>query len=245
MESQPSSNTGPGTQIADGPFSVESNDFRLAMTPTLKVLTEPTTTVTLISGDDTRQPVVSSVAATKESDAIAWTPQMISFSVHGNGVTTTAGVAERLPDLPVLTGINLAISVPAKSVTVPDEPDEPTATMISGRVEVSNGNGIGGFATLIGRHLKNEGVRVSRITNHSSYRVERSYIECRPDWNDAAQALRARLGPHVLLRQVDAQRPGTDMRVVLGRDSFVQIAKQPKPKSQEKQQPLLLTLLTM
>jgi Tfp pilus assembly protein PilF len=218
VENQPSRDAGSGTLIAEGPTPVEPQELRLAMTPTLKVLTEPTTTVTLVAADETWHPVVSPVSTTKGPDVMPWTLPKRSVSEDGDEATTDARTAE------------------------------PAAVATSARVEISNGNGVGGFATRVSRHLRQEGVRVSRITNYSSYRVERSYIECGLEWNSAAHALRDRLGAHFALRATTEQRLDADIRVVLGRDSILQVAKRqanPKgPNEAHKPEPLLLTLLT-
>jgi Tfp pilus assembly protein PilF len=212
-ESQPSQHAERGPMLAELAVSAERADLRLTMTPTLKVLTEPATMAALAAAEDSSPPVVVQIAAVQGPEVVPWTPQTTSHSSQGYLETRVA------------------------------QSDDTAAAPTSGRVEVSNGNGIGGFATLVGRELRKEGVRVSRITNHDSFRVERSYIECRPEWNAAAQVLRDRLGPHVALREIEGQRRGTDIRVVLGRDSYVHLAKQPASKPLDKQQPLLLTLL--
>lgn len=91
------------------------------------------------------------------------------------------------------------------------------------RVEVANGNGISGFAKRFRAVLDGEGVRVVRTTNFSSFAVPATIIEYQPGFADAAQTLKNHIGRPVALREATAGRPGTDLRVILGRDWRLQV----------------------
>lgn len=91
------------------------------------------------------------------------------------------------------------------------------------RVEVANGNGISGFAKRFRVALDGEGIKVVRTTNFSSFAVPSTIIEYQPGFADAAQALKAHIGRPMAIREATAGRPGTDLRVILGRDWRLQV----------------------
>jgi len=194
-ESQPSQDAGSETSLAvaaPASAAAEPDALRLTMTPTLKLLTEPTNPAAVVVVEAPTQAPVEVQPAT----------------------VTMAAVRE----------------------------PETAVPPVLGRIEVSNGNGITRFATRLGKQLRSEGVRVSRITNNNSYQVQRSYIEYRPEWSDAAYALRDRLGMQVAVQEAKADRRGTDVRLVLGRDSVPHLASLlTPPESPDTAKPLLLT----
>lgn len=95
--------------------------------------------------------------------------------------------------------------------------------MPQARIEVTNGNGISGFAKRFRALLDGEGVRVVRTTNFSSFAVPTTIIEYQPGFADAAQVLKTYIGRPVGLQEATAGRPGTDLRVILGRDWRLQV----------------------
>jgi tetratricopeptide (TPR) repeat protein len=92
------------------------------------------------------------------------------------------------------------------------------AAMLPARLEVSNGNGVTGFAAGIRMHLKMLGVGVSRLSNFVHFRVLQTVIEYRPGYAAQAEALQARIGKPAVLREAKTDRAGTDIRVILGSD---------------------------
>lgn len=89
------------------------------------------------------------------------------------------------------------------------------------RIEVSNGNGVNGFASRVRALLKGDGFGVSRMTNFTQFTVRRTVIEYRGGFVDAAMSLKNRLGSQVLLREAKQDRPGTDVRLILGTDRLL------------------------
>lgn len=89
------------------------------------------------------------------------------------------------------------------------------------RIEVSNGNGVNGFASRVRAQLKGDGFGVSRMTNFTQFTVRRTVIEYRGGFADAAMSLMNRLGHQVILREAKYERPGTDLRLILGTDRLV------------------------
>ncbi|HJW24932.1 MAG TPA: tetratricopeptide repeat protein [Rhodocyclaceae bacterium] len=90
--------------------------------------------------------------------------------------------------------------------------------MPKARIEVSNGNGVTGFARRIRSQLENDGVKVARMTNYPSFNVAQTIIEYREGYAWAAQALQDQLGKPAAVSATHGSRPGTDVRVILGRD---------------------------
>lgn len=92
------------------------------------------------------------------------------------------------------------------------------AALPPARLEVSNGNGVTGFAAGVRMHLKMLGVGVSRLTNFVHFRVFQTVIEYRPGFVAQAEALRAKIGRPSVLREAKSERAGTDIRVIVGAD---------------------------
>lgn len=86
------------------------------------------------------------------------------------------------------------------------------------RLEVSNGNGVRHFATRFSVMLRKLGQPVARLTNYTSFDVPATVIEYRAGFGAAAGALNERFHLGASLQEVDGVRPGTDVRVILGRD---------------------------
>jgi hypothetical protein len=86
------------------------------------------------------------------------------------------------------------------------------------RLEVSNGNGVRHFAVRFSTMLRQAGQPVARITNHKSFDAQATVIEYRSGYAAAADALNARFRLGAALQESGADRPGTDVRVILGHD---------------------------
>lgn len=149
------------------------------------------------------------------------TMRMVEVQAHilpwGAAAQTGVVAAERLP---AARQEPLPVAAAVRAVRVGQAVLNP---MPQARVEVANGNGIGGFAKRFRALLDSEGVRVVRTTNFSSFAVPATIIEYQPGFADAAQVLKAYIGRPVGLREATAGRPGTDLRVILGRDWRLQV----------------------
>lgn len=86
------------------------------------------------------------------------------------------------------------------------------------RLEVSNGNGVRHFATRFSAMLRKAGQPVARITNHRSFDARATVIEYRSGYAAAADALNAHFRLGASLQELGADRLGTDVRVILGKD---------------------------
>lgn len=88
------------------------------------------------------------------------------------------------------------------------------------RIEVSNGNGVGGFARKVSTQLRSNKLLVTRITNHASFSLDQTEIQFAPRHEDAARALASRFNLTGRLVATPQARPGVDIRIVLGRDAI-------------------------
>lgn len=86
------------------------------------------------------------------------------------------------------------------------------------RFEVSNGNGVTGFAKRFAALLRSDNVPVGRITNYHTYALKASLVEFQPGYESAARALIARANLKAQVLPATTARPGSDVRIVLGRD---------------------------
>lgn len=149
------------------------------------------------------------------------TMRMVEVQAHilpwGAAAQTGVVAAERLP---AARPEQLPVAAAVRAVRVGQAVVNP---MPQARVEVANGNGISGFAKRFRALLDGEGVRVVRTTNFSSFAVPATIIEYQPGFADAAQILKTYIGRPVALREATAGRPGTDLRLILGRDWRLQV----------------------
>lgn len=100
-----------------------------------------------------------------------------------------------------------------------DTPDR-NPTMPTARLEVSNGNGVARFARTFSARLKDKKISVSRITNLGSFALKTTVIEYQPGYEEAARALQERAKLSARLIPAIRSRPGSDIRIVLGRDAL-------------------------
>ncbi|MDR3409625.1 MAG: tetratricopeptide repeat protein [Formivibrio sp.] len=94
------------------------------------------------------------------------------------------------------------------------------------RLEVSNGNGITGFARKVSGFLVNQGYRSARLTNQKPFQVSISQIQYRPGFRDAAQNLKSSLPPepNLELVQTNTLRADIQARILLGKDMSRNVA---------------------
>ena len=88
------------------------------------------------------------------------------------------------------------------------------------RLEVSNANGVSRFATQFSAKLRSDDIPVARITNFSSSQLKQTVIEYQPGYEDQARELVNRARLSVRLIPAIRARPGSDIRIVLGRDAL-------------------------
>ncbi|MGE5472167.1 MAG: tetratricopeptide repeat protein [Bacteroidota bacterium] len=130
--------------------------------------------------------------------------------------------AVTLTETPVPAASRHALASPVvramKVLMHPSLPVFRQAPAMPARVEVSNGNGVTGYAALVRTQLRSEGFGVTRMTNFRSFNIPYSIIEYRSGFADAARALKDSLGRNALLRETEVERAGTDVRLIIGRD---------------------------
>jgi tetratricopeptide (TPR) repeat protein len=92
------------------------------------------------------------------------------------------------------------------------------------RLEVSNGNGVTGFAKRMSEILVRQGIPVHSLTNHLPYEQLRTEIQYRDGFEQEAVQLKARLGGSAVVAHSKTLRPHIDLRVLLGQDITTRIA---------------------
>jgi tetratricopeptide (TPR) repeat protein len=96
----------------------------------------------------------------------------------------------------------------------------PAAGQRRARLEISNGNGLNGYARRVGIALSRLGWAGGRLTNALPYRQAATEIHYREGYAEEAIRLAASLKPGVLVIRDDALAAQVDMRLVLGRDAW-------------------------
>ncbi|MCB1916428.1 MAG: tetratricopeptide repeat protein [Rhodocyclaceae bacterium] len=92
------------------------------------------------------------------------------------------------------------------------------AVTIDARLEISNANGVRHFASEVGARLKSAGLDVRRVNNYETFALAESKVEYRRGYEDQARALASRLGLDVAVVRGEAERWGSDVRLILGAD---------------------------
>jgi hypothetical protein len=92
------------------------------------------------------------------------------------------------------------------------------------RLEVSNGNGVTGFAKMVSRYLDKQGYPTARLTNQKPFQVKVTQIQYRPGFRDEALRLKASLPTDTTLVQSDTLRRDIQARLLLGKDVRTQVA---------------------
>lgn len=123
----------------------------------------------------------------------------------------------------------LLIAKAEPTVPPPERTPEPASTLRPTRspdvdfssvaVEISNANGVGGFARKLGAQLRADHIPVRRITNHTTFLLKETAVEYQPGYQEAANALIRRLQLDVLPIPAERPRERSDVRILLGRDA--------------------------
>jgi Tfp pilus assembly protein PilF len=86
------------------------------------------------------------------------------------------------------------------------------------RVEVSNGNGVNGFARRIGKFLKSQGYLPTRLTNQKNYNVLNTQIQYRIGYQSEAKLVQSKFSHAFELVERNDMRPDISIRILLGKD---------------------------
>ena len=92
------------------------------------------------------------------------------------------------------------------------------------RLEVSNGNGLNGYARRVAAALNELGWNTARLINHPPYQQRVTELQYREGYAAEASRLAASLRPGVLIVRNDALPAQADVRLVLGRDLWTPAA---------------------
>lgn len=92
------------------------------------------------------------------------------------------------------------------------------------RLEVSNGNGITGFARRVSLHLTRQGIPVHSLTNHVPYQQATTEIQYIAGFEKEAERIMTSLRGYAIVTRADSTRNHTELRVVLGKDLTARLA---------------------
>lgn len=95
----------------------------------------------------------------------------------------------------------------------------PIPSGLAARIEVSNGNGVTGMARAMGTELRQDGLKVTRITNARPFDKVHTVIVFSRQFEGQAMALARALPTAPTLVAGDVGHRGVDLRVVLGADA--------------------------
>ena len=128
-----------------------------------------------------------------------------------NAVALPAVAPAAAPNAATLPGTAPASSSHADADTAP--PARPP------RIEVSNGNGIAGFAKAVQGWLVQQGWATKRLTNQRPYQQAQTIVHYRQGFEASARRLAEDLPATVEVGPSSELRSEVDVRVVLGRDA--------------------------
>jgi hypothetical protein len=102
--------------------------------------------------------------------------------------------------------------------SVPEPAPQVAPAKVSIRLELSNGNGIGGAAARLKEWLTAEGLPVERLTNQRPFDQQHTLIQYRAGHQEAAMRVAQALHATTQLGTVPSTGLKSDVRVVLGHD---------------------------
>lgn len=178
-------------------------------------------TVTLVQSNEVQvQEVASPVAADIRPADNA--EERIGERIEGGQFVLVSGSRETAN---LTEPLKIAKAEPTRVVPLPAKNSVPAGepgTNISGiNVEISNANGVGGFARKFGARLREDGIPVTRITNYDSFMLKGTIIEYQPGYEDAARTLMLRTRLDASLVPAKGPRARSDVRILLGRNASV------------------------
>ena len=92
------------------------------------------------------------------------------------------------------------------------------------RLEVSNGNGVTGFAKRMSEILVRHGIPVHSLTNQLPFKQLATEIQYRDGFEQEANQLKTRLGGNAMVARSNTLRSHIDVRVLLGHDITTRIS---------------------
>ena len=131
------------------------------------------------------------------------------------------GLAQLIVVGPNVYELRFASAHRARAADLPAE-NHGAAKSADGRalaLEVSNGNGIGGFARRTSAYLQRQGYPAARLTNQRPFGQTATEIQYRGGFQLEAQELRTALAGKPIIVESSQLRAGVEVRLVLGRDA--------------------------
>ena len=136
----------------------------------------------------------------------------------------SAAVAEKMAQVQAAAPA-AGMAPAAPMLPVPEASSPPHATQATpgigarARLEISNGNGVGGMARSTSRQLQSEGYARPRLTNAPNFRLRTTEIQYRPGFEPQARALQGLLRQGVPIAESSRLRHDVQVRLTLGKDA--------------------------
>lgn len=164
-------------------------------------------------------------SATKETLQIAseqsLSPKLelaLETPTQADGGTPTPAKSADSPTVEVTPNVGTIEIHEEKSVNALEK-NESQSLLSDVRVEVSNGNGVVGFARKFSAQLRADEITVTRITNHRPYSVTKTDIHYDPRFEDAARTLMQQFKLTGRIVATQTPRARANIRIVLGQDA--------------------------
>lgn len=149
-------------------------------------------------------PAASSIATPSALAAPAALPEGLPVSARDAGGPVDPLAGRATPSTP-------AAGVPSAA--------EAVRTGAKPRLEVANGNGVGGMARSVAQQLRSEGYGRARLTNESGFAVRKTLIQYRPGFEAQALELQNSLRAGVPVLASARLRADVQVRLALGKDA--------------------------
>lgn len=92
------------------------------------------------------------------------------------------------------------------------------------RLEISNGNGLNGFAKRVAQRLADFGIKTARLTNQKPFEQPATEVQYRDGYAAEAERLARQLKVNAATVRSDRLNPGIHVRLVLGKDAWTEAA---------------------
>ena len=208
-----------------------------AFTQAAKIEDE-TTNARTVSVSSSQKPVSLSVEQKPESLPVLLAESGIQKSElqvltlpKSQGVVRLASVSQSLPVVDSRVKLvqvapnvyelhtELLSGMPAQVADTPKE-----VNLAHMQVEVSNGNGVTGMASKVGKFLLTQGYSMARLTNQKPFTIKKSQIQYRDGYHALALLLKGSLPEPLELIERSDLRADVSMKLLLGKDLTADLA---------------------
>lgn len=157
------------------------------------------------------------VRMARQADTLKQHDVRVDAALAGSSVLTAAPAAVPAEDgwarVELVTGTDGLLTLQRTAART-----TPATAARAASLEISNGNGVPGLARATSRRVRDDGVRVVRLTNEAGFGVRRTRIEYQPALRAVAQRLARQVQPDAVLVEAPSSAR-TGLRLVLGHNA--------------------------